>query len=59
MQNIAESQSDTYSEFLKSKRIRLKPQGKDVSLDELHPKLFDFQIELVHWSLKSYKKSGI
>jgi len=51
MQNIAESQSDTYHEFLKSKRIRLEPKGINVALDELHPKLFDFQKYVTKWAL--------
>lgn len=40
-----------YQTFLSSKRHSARGEGIDVSRDNLNPSLFDFQRELVQWSL--------
>ena len=42
-----------YQEFLASKRIVVYPSGFDC--DDISPKLFDFQRDIVRWSLKKGK----
>lgn len=42
-----------YQEFLKSKVVEIKPSGFDV--ENINPKLFDFQKAIVKWSLKRGK----
>lgn len=42
-----------YEEFLASKRIVVSPSGFDC--DDISPKLFDFQRDIVRWSLKKGK----
>jgi superfamily II DNA or RNA helicase len=41
-----------YSEFLKSKKMVFKSKGMIISKKEIHPKLFQFQCDLVRWSLR-------
>lgn len=43
--------NDNYQEFLQSKRLSAQPIGLDVPKEALHPKLFDFQRDIVHWAL--------
>ncbi len=40
-----------YESFLKSKRLSAKPVGID-SKPDLHPSLFGFQRDIVHWALR-------
>jgi len=40
-----------YSEFLKSKQLEHKASGIEISTEALNPMLFDWQKELVRWSL--------
>lgn len=42
---------DDYSRFLESKRLVVQPAGIDVPIDRINPLLFDFQRQLVKWSL--------
>ena len=42
-----------YAEFLSNKKLVVRPSGIDVEC--LHPKLFDFQQDLVKWALKKGK----
>ncbi len=42
-----------YSEFLDNKKLVVRPSGIDV--EQVHPKLFDFQRDLVKWALKKGK----
>lgn len=41
-----------YDKFISSKAIKNKSFGKDISLDEIHPRLFDFQKDVVRWAVK-------
>jgi hypothetical protein len=41
-----------YQSFLESKRTIAQTSGFNVSLDAIHPMLFDFQKEIVRWSLQ-------
>lgn len=41
-----------YQEFLKSKKRRVAEKGKDISIDQIHPKLFDFQKAVTKWAVK-------
>lgn len=43
--------NDNYQDFLQSKRLSAQPIGLDVPKEALHPKLFDFQRDIVHWAL--------
>ena len=43
---------DEYREFLKEKEIQFFSHGFDVSLDTMHPILFDWQKMLIRWALK-------
>ena len=40
-----------YSDFLKNKRFVLESCGFDVDKNELNPKMYDFQKDIVRWSL--------
>jgi len=44
-----------YQEFLKSKEFKFVPSGFDVDVSELHNSLFDFQKDIVRWSLNKGK----
>lgn len=41
-----------YDSFLSSKRIKAESHGADVGLSEVHPRLFDFQKDIVRWACK-------
>jgi len=41
-----------YESFLESKKIIVQPSGFDVSEDEINPKLFQFQRDIVRWALR-------
>lgn len=43
--------NDNYQDFLQSKRLSAQPVGLDIPKEGLHPKLFDFQRDIVHWAL--------
>lgn len=43
---------DTYTDFLASKRLVAPTSGVDVARERLHPALFDWQGQLVRWSLR-------
>lgn len=40
-----------YAEFLESKRVRVEACGFDVPMENLNPKLFDWQRAVVRWSI--------
>lgn len=40
-----------YQGFLISKKTVLQPQGIEVSINDIHPKLFDFQKYITRWAL--------
>jgi len=44
-----------YTEFLKTKQLKVESSGFDVDISELHPSLFDFQKDIVKWALKKGK----
>ncbi|WP_026975855.1 DEAD/DEAH box helicase [Alicyclobacillus contaminans] len=44
-----------YFEFLATKSVASVPTGIDVQRSALHPKLFDFQRDIVRWALKRGK----
>jgi len=41
-----------YDQFLQSKVIRHSSTGKEISQDEIHPLLFDFQRDLTRWAIR-------
>lgn len=41
-----------YARFLESKAIVVHPLGREVSPGEIHPSLFDFQRDMVRWSVR-------
>ncbi|OPX93423.1 MAG: DNA adenine methyltransferase YhdJ [Pelotomaculum sp. PtaB.Bin104] len=41
-----------YESFLESKRIIVQPSGFDVPVEEINPRLFLFQRDIVRWALK-------
>lgn len=43
---------ETYAEFLKSKRAVVHPVGPTVDPSGIHPMLFEFQRDLVRWSIR-------
>lgn len=43
---------DNYSEFLKNKGVKAKSYGKELSKKDIHPKLFDFQQDVVLWAAR-------
>lgn len=48
---------DTYEEFLTSKRIVATVTGFEVEPQDIHPKLYDFQADIVRWSLRHGKSA--
>ncbi len=44
-----------YNQFLKTKQIKNIKAGFDISIDELNPRLFNWQKLIVRWSLKKGK----
>lgn len=40
-----------YKEFLESKKQRINSIGFDIDLDKIHPLLFEFQKDIVKWSI--------
>lgn len=40
-----------YEEFLESKQLRILSAGPSVSADQVHPRLFPFQRDLVRWAV--------
>ena len=42
---------DDYQQFLNSKKTIVQPAGFDVELSAINPKLFDFQRDIVRWSI--------
>ena len=44
--------SDGYEEFLKSKRLVVRPQGKSINADGISDVLFPFQRDLVKWAAR-------
>jgi len=43
---------DSYDRFLKSKIHRIKPAGRTISPDAIHPMLFPFQRDIVAWAVR-------
>ncbi len=46
-----------YENFLENKFLVVEPAGIVITRSELNPKLFDFQKDIVHWSLKLGKSA--
>lgn len=46
---------EEYKQFLESKKIRFEACGFEVDKNSLNSNLFDFQRDIVHWSLKKGK----
>lgn len=44
-----------YYQFLEKKKIQIRTSGFDIETDELNPKLFDFQKDIVRWALRKGK----
>lgn len=44
-----------YKQFLKTKKIQMKPHGIDIDPNNINDLLFDFQRDIVVWSLKKGK----
>lgn len=44
-----------YEHFLKTKEMKVEPKGVDVERKKLHEQLFEFQKDIVKWSLKKGK----
>ena len=40
-----------YKDFLKEKKYKINPIGKDISLSEINKKLFQFQKDIVRWAV--------
>jgi SNF2 family DNA or RNA helicase len=47
-----ENGKQDYQEFLKQKQLVFKSTGKEISRDDIHPMLFEFQRDLVVWSAR-------
>ena len=47
----------TYQEFLKSKQLKVKDSGFDIERSALNPMLFEYQKDIVQWSLKKGKSA--
>ena len=43
--------TDSYTQFLENKKFVLESSGFDVERDELNSTMFDFQKDIVRWSL--------
>lgn len=43
---------DSYADFLQSKVVRQPYRGKEVSPDDVHPLLFDFQRDVTAWAVR-------
>lgn len=43
---------NSYIEFIESKTKRFEDHGIDVELEELNPKLFEYEADIVKWALK-------
>ena len=43
---------EVYEKFLKNKRILVNPIGLEISLNDVHPALFDFQKQIVVWACR-------
>jgi len=41
-----------YTEFLNTKKQRIKSVGFDIDIDSINPMLFDFQKDIVKWAIK-------
>lgn len=50
---------DGYLEFINEKTLLPENSGFDVSRDDLNPMMFDFQKDIVRWSLKKRQKCNI
>lgn len=55
LQNKTGEKMDNYNNFLESKKIRFEACGFEVDKNSLNSNLFDFQRDIVHWSLKKGK----
>lgn len=42
----------TYTDFITSKALVVRPQGLRVDRESIHPMLFDFQADLVRWAIR-------
>lgn len=49
--------TDGYRDFLRAKAPRVTPGGIAVSVDDLPPRLFDWQAEVVRWALEMGKSA--
>ena len=47
----------TYQDFLKSKQLKVKDSGFDIERESLNPMLFEYQKDIVQWSLKKGKSA--
>jgi hypothetical protein len=43
----------TYAEFLNRKHARVETPGREVSPQDVHPMLHDWQNELVRWAVRT------
>ena len=44
--------TDSYEQFIESKRIISQPSGFAIDRDSINPMLFPFQADIVHWALR-------
>ncbi len=42
----------TYEEFIRTKRIIVEAKGIDIDRNDVHPRLFDFQRDIVRWACR-------
>ena len=42
----------TYRDFLKSKQLITQQHGVEIDRNQIHPLLFDFQKDIVHWAVR-------
>jgi hypothetical protein len=42
-----------YAEFLAAKQSRISPRGPDITADEIHPVLYDWQAQGVAWAVRT------
>ena len=47
--------TQTYEDFIKSKIVNYEASGFDIEIEELNPKLFDWQKHIVKWALAKGK----